>query len=771
MNGASKILTVSYGTFSCTLEGFDEPFNTMKAIAEYFRDLAAEDRYFGAEPPTPDAAMLHRIAEREIQRRVEARIEDNGVVLRVGDQPPVVQIARPAPVAAPLIAAPLAADAPGIAPDQTDDADATESVSAKLSRLRADRDASERLSGGAVGEALPEVAAAEEAAPEAAAVEAGVAEVAAPEAVAETDPTDIAALDDLPAEVDMALDDLATDPAVAEPVAEPFAAEPAAAEPTDADLTAAEPTDADIARAFEAAQGDDLLAEAVADAGPADDFDMDAFAAGALTDPQDAVSEADDLAEAADLGDDSLLASLGAMIDPGAATVDDAAPLDSPAPLDTDAPLVSAALAHHLPEQDASAGPAELSEADLPKADLPEADLPELEDLDDALFDAPVAADLPAGADDLAAPVAIETVETTEPVEAALPAPTADLANPRLQRARARVIKIRRHDVAAGTQDSQPAAPVLVEPALPTAASLLSAEAEAELQRELAELEAEALPSDVDLDAATADRLPGLDEDVAVDRLMAQTTTEMEVPENKRRLSAIAHLKAAVAATVADRKVNPSGPVADDRSDAYRDDLSRVVRPRRPGGTPTDRPAPLVLVSEQRIDRPRPMTPPEAPPQAASHAAAPIRPRRVRAGAYAVQSLPAAIAEAELEADDLAAQLMDEIEADEIGNIFADSPDMGFADFADRLGAQSMADLLEAAAAYCALILERPNFSRPLLLAQLSRLPEAETFSREDSLRGFGTLLREGRITKIRRGQFMMPEGSRALAEAKRIAG
>lgn len=140
----NKVLTVSYGTFSCTLEGFDDSFETMKAIAEYFRDLSADDRYFGSEPPQPDAEMLTRIAQRDAAKHVEASQSDSGLLLRATQQ-----AARSAPAAVATAAQPdpapsttppaqgaesFFADAE---PVESAPAPAADSIAAKLQRIRA----------------------------------------------------------------------------------------------------------------------------------------------------------------------------------------------------------------------------------------------------------------------------------------------------------------------------------------------------------------------------------------------------------------------------------------------------------------------------------------------------------------------------------------------------------------------------------------------------------------------------------------------------------
>lgn len=764
MNGASKILTVSYGTFSCTLEGFDDPFNTMKAIAEYFRDLAAEDRYFGAEPPTPDAAMLHRIAEREIQRRVEAKIADNSVILRA-EEGVTPKVTFPAAAAAPAQPAPQPAPIP--APTLATPAEAApaiESAAARLSRLRAAQahlaapaaivpspaaapvsfDLPEDEDASAMVAAFPEVALAggsdeETAEQRRAAKEARRARKAAEKAADQT-----AEPEDILASVALAVSE--PKPAAVEPVAvEDVLADHIAEEDLALDVLPAEATSQDLAAA-------DLSPEDLAEA----EINLDNLAA-SIRETLAGLGGADEalaisMSEVPTSADAGLVAAIDTLI-----AQDDQTDLDA------------------LTVQDVGESAAE-PETDL---DFSDVEQPFVEDS----HSEPAAAEVPETA--IAAEEAGEaTAESEAHAVEAKGEPEIMISAPvvaeKIQRARARVIKIRRLDTATGADMSSAAEPDSATEAQPA----LSAEAEDALAAELAALQQElgapkTIPDDAAQHAATrvtparvtrtlseaemirpqaavepapaapqeTHRLPAAEtDDASVNRLLEKANTELEVPETKRRRSAIAHLKAAVLATVAERRANPNKTPDTGRIDPYRQDLHQVVRPMT-----GERPAPLVLVSSQRIDRK-----PEGTGVSASAAAQPIRPRRI-ATRLTAQTVPSSL-------------LDDEDDAEPMENVFIDPSKQSFREFAEQLGAQSLQDLIEAAGAYCTIVLGHDSFTRPFLFQQIGTLPGHSDTSREDGLRGFGRLLREGRMTKTKRGQYALTEVSPMLTEAKRLA-
>lgn len=77
----AKKLTVSFGAFSCTLSGFDNPFPVMRQVVDYFQELAARDPGFGAHPERPDTEALRAMAEKTSGMTVDAELRDDEVVL------------------------------------------------------------------------------------------------------------------------------------------------------------------------------------------------------------------------------------------------------------------------------------------------------------------------------------------------------------------------------------------------------------------------------------------------------------------------------------------------------------------------------------------------------------------------------------------------------------------------------------------------------------------------------------------------------------------
>lgn len=83
MDDSTKILSVSYGNFSCHLEGFDDSVETMKTVVSYFHDLAGHDRFMDMEPQAPDMETLARLTEEQVGAPVEVEADGNSVSMRM----------------------------------------------------------------------------------------------------------------------------------------------------------------------------------------------------------------------------------------------------------------------------------------------------------------------------------------------------------------------------------------------------------------------------------------------------------------------------------------------------------------------------------------------------------------------------------------------------------------------------------------------------------------------------------------------------------------
>jgi hypothetical protein len=700
--GDSKILTVSYGTFSCTLEGFDEPFFTMKAIAEYFRDLAADDRYFGAEPPTPDTEMLHKIAESTIQRRVAAELAENGVILRQTEASPQEVAQAPA----------LAVEMPKAeVPEEQTPAPKAE-VMASVAEVPAAPQTTPVRANVASTVAAPELGGGDTVAEKLQRIRAVVArENAAPAPYSEDqhaedfgssdleiEPAAPSALFESPIDTGYEGDDGDSIDAIMAGLNDPD---------EDADNNEAQ-AKAEAEAAAEAQAKADAEAEAEAQA----KADAEAEAEAQAKADAEAEAEAQAKADAEEVSSETLEASEG----------------EADQNEDEDQSRTKPRrriIVQKISRADMEAAQA-AKEAELP----PEMEAELMAELAEVEADIETTTEATAEVE-VEAEVEIEATNDEEPQD-----DDADDILSRLTDAIDDPVEDISEEVAElamldGDDSDEDVLKSLM------ADSENKAEVEVEVEVETEVVAEETVDSD---DERKRKSFAAMAEDDAIERLMTTTGSRLENDESSVRRASIAHLKAAVAATKADSSIAEAADKREEEElDQYRDDLARVVRPGRPtaGSSRSERPSPLVLISEQRIDHAEEA----ADAVAASAAAIDVRPRRVTRGNLALQD-----------------ELEEQFDVEE--NLFNEEDQITFAEYAAKAGALELPDLLEAAAAHYIEIEGAEHFTRPMLMRKLATISGPQAPSREDGLRAFGTLLRTGKIVKTDNGKFTLSKSS-----------